>query len=371
MPKIEEICATLKVLSEAKSRGELMMAPEVGERLGMTAQHAGPLLGNMHERQPVKKPEKGKNRYQITEKGEEFLVNPPKETEVKKEVLPTVPPTVPLTVPPTPPKEDSVIPSQADIFRSIAEQLGITKAMDTAKGGTPQRHNQLCSEDGPAEQSTVSCSRPAQKAASLPRHISRCYRRGSQDHRPAGIQSRRGSFQATFASLLQLKVLYQASEPMMPVEVGERIGMTAFYTGQLLRDLRNSGLTERADKKKHLHQITQRGRDWLATPPPAKLPPEPPTTTAKNDGTERQQSTELSTGLRTELSTRSPKEDLDGEEEDWDVPSESDIFRSIGERLGLDKQKDGAPSARIIHYVQRRADVDDLNSLWNAVKPIE
>ena len=88
MPKIEEICATLKVLSEAKSRGELMMAPEVGERLGMTAQHAGPLLGNMHERQPVKKPEKGKNRYQITEKGEEFLVNPPKETEVKKEVLP-------------------------------------------------------------------------------------------------------------------------------------------------------------------------------------------------------------------------------------------------------------------------------------------
>jgi predicted transcriptional regulator len=112
MPKIEEICAALKVLSEAKSRGELMMAPEVGERLGMTAQHAGPLLGVMYERKIAEKPEKGKNRYQITEKGEEFLANPPKETEVKKEVPPTVPPTVPpivpLTVPPTPPKEDSV-----------------------------------------------------------------------------------------------------------------------------------------------------------------------------------------------------------------------------------------------------------------------
>ena len=57
MPKIEEICAALKVLSEAKARGELMMAPEVGERLGMTAQHAGPLLGVMYERKLAEKPE--------------------------------------------------------------------------------------------------------------------------------------------------------------------------------------------------------------------------------------------------------------------------------------------------------------------------
>jgi hypothetical protein len=141
MAKIQEMCAALKVLSEAKARDELMMPVEVGERIGMTAEYAGPLLGNMHERQPVEKPDKRKNRYRISQKGEEFLANPPEEPQVKQEkpptVLRTVPPTVPPIVPPTPPKEDSVIPSQADIFRSIAEQLGITKAMDTAKGGTP------------------------------------------------------------------------------------------------------------------------------------------------------------------------------------------------------------------------------------------
>jgi len=87
-----------------------------------------------------------------------------------------------------------------------------------------------------------------------------------------------------------LKVLSEATEPMRPADIGERIEKTAFDTGQLLRDLRNSGLTERADKKKHFHQITQRGRDWLATPP-AELPPEPPTTTAQNDGTERRHRT--------------------------------------------------------------------------------
>ena len=79
MPKIEEMCAALKVLSEAKSRGELMMPAEVGERLGMTAQHAGPLLGVMYERKLAEKPDKRKNRYRISQKGEEFLANPPEE----------------------------------------------------------------------------------------------------------------------------------------------------------------------------------------------------------------------------------------------------------------------------------------------------
>ena len=68
MSKIEEMCAVLKVLLEAKSRGELMMATEIGERIGMTAEYAGPLLGVMYVRKLVEKPEKGKFRYQISQK---------------------------------------------------------------------------------------------------------------------------------------------------------------------------------------------------------------------------------------------------------------------------------------------------------------
>ncbi len=35
-----------------------------------------------------------------------------------------------------------------------------------------------------------------------------------------------------------LKVPSEATEPMRPAAIGERIGKTAFDTGQLLRDLR-------------------------------------------------------------------------------------------------------------------------------------
>ena len=97
------------------------MAPAVvGNHIGMTALNTGPLLSRMLVKKLVEKPEKGKNRYQITRKGEELLAKPPEE----------IPP------PPKVPKDDSVIPSQADIFRSIAEQLSISKA-EEAKGGTP------------------------------------------------------------------------------------------------------------------------------------------------------------------------------------------------------------------------------------------
>jgi len=141
MAKIEEICAALKVLLEAKSHGELMMAPEVGERIGMTAEYAGPMLGFMYKRELVEKPDKKTNRYQITQKGEGYLANPPKEPEVKKEkppatppATPPAPPAVPPAVPPpatppaTPPgKEKVVFPSQADTFSSIGERLGFEK----------------------------------------------------------------------------------------------------------------------------------------------------------------------------------------------------------------------------------------------------
>ena len=46
--------------------------------------------------------------------------------------------------------------------------------------------------------------------------------------------------------------------------------------------------------------------------------------------------------------------------EEGEVPSQADLFRSVGERLGIGGKKGE------IYYVQRRADLDNLNSLWNA-----
>ena len=110
----------------------------------------------------VEKPDKKTNHYQISQKGKEFLANPPVATP-KKPKPPDEPPDeppgkLPSKLPKEPPgklpkeppagsgpivpkksetaKDDSVIPSQADIFRSIAQQLSISKA-EEAKGGTP------------------------------------------------------------------------------------------------------------------------------------------------------------------------------------------------------------------------------------------
>ena len=49
MGTIEKIVAALAVLSEAT---EPMMAVEVGERIGMPAEYAGPLLSRMLVRKP-------------------------------------------------------------------------------------------------------------------------------------------------------------------------------------------------------------------------------------------------------------------------------------------------------------------------------
>jgi len=97
----------------------------------------------MKQRGLVEKPDKKKSAYQITQKGRDYLANPPqepqgkvaksggvngggkvdekvdeKELEEEKE------------------DEEPAIPSQADIFQSVAEQLSISKQKE-AKGGTP------------------------------------------------------------------------------------------------------------------------------------------------------------------------------------------------------------------------------------------
>jgi predicted transcriptional regulator len=53
------------------------MAPAVvGNHIGMTVLNTGPLLSRILVRGLVEKPDKKPNRYQITQKGKEFLINP-------------------------------------------------------------------------------------------------------------------------------------------------------------------------------------------------------------------------------------------------------------------------------------------------------
>ena len=49
------------------------------------------------------------------------------------------------------------------------------------------------------------------------------------------------------------------------------------------------------------------------------------------------------------------------------VPSQADLFRSIGENLGVGAKKGGVPLDALIYYLERTADLDNLGSVWNAL----
>ncbi|MBU1066944.1 hypothetical protein KKE60_04120, partial [Patescibacteria group bacterium] len=49
------------------------------------------------------------------------------------------------------------------------------------------------------------------------------------------------------------------------------------------------------------------------------------------------------------------------------VPSQADLFRSIGENLGVGAKKGDVRLDAIIYYVQRTTNLDDLSSVWNAL----
>ena len=109
---------------------------------------------------------------------------------------------------------------------------------------------QLCSEDGPAEQSTVSCSRSAQQVATS--HMS---------HQPMLPAGKPGLF------TWNTTVLFEVSEPTMQWKL-MIIGMTAEYAGPLLSRMLVRKLVEKPDKKTNRYQITQKGQEFLVKPPP-------------------------------------------------------------------------------------------------------
>ena len=67
--------------------------------IGMTALNTGPLLSRMLDGGTGRKTRQEKNRYQISQKGKEFLANPPEEPQAKQEKPPAPPPVTPIVTP--------------------------------------------------------------------------------------------------------------------------------------------------------------------------------------------------------------------------------------------------------------------------------
>jgi len=168
-----------------------------------------------------------------------------------------------------------------------------------------------------------------------------------------------------------LEALNNSSEPMRPADIGELIGISAFYAGQLAKQLRLSKLIEWASKVKHLHRITEKGKEYLANPPAEieadKSMPAPPVSGTSSEKVSEKVSETVSETVPPQ--PPGPEREIKSEEkedEDLALPSQADTFRSIGERLGFEKSvsdKRELSLRTVIDYVRNLADMDDLDSI--------
>lgn len=139
-------------------------------------------------------------------------------------------------------------------------------------------------------------------------------------------------------TLKVLQALSQATEPARPSQIGEVIGEKPIDVGRFLAELLKTGLVEKTGEEQNLWAVTEKGTEYLSNlgNQPASQPqvtgpvPQPPET----------------------IST---------------VPSQTDLFRSIGENLGVGAKKSDVRLDALIYYIQRTANLDDLGSVWNAL----
>jgi len=133
-----------------------------------------------------------------------------------------------------------------------------------------------------------------------------------------------------------LAELYDAEEPVRPKKIAEKIGEISLNVGKDLHRLKERGLAGPAGEGQW--RITPEGREWI------------------EDGAEGEK------GER-----EGEKGKGKGRETIETVPSQSDLFRSIGEKLGVGSRKGDIRLDAITYYVQRTADLDNLTSTWNAL----
>lgn len=160
-----------------------------------------------------------------------------------------------------------------------------------------------------------------------------------------------------------LEVLSKATEPMRPSDIGEIVGLIPIHAGKYLSDMLKSGLVQKPDKKKAFYEITDKGRQYLENPPEEAEDKELKEST---QGKYTRRAHKGTTEDTTEDTTKDTTEDTT-EETTGTVPSQSDLLRKEGELLGVGMKKGEIRLDTIIKWVQRTANLDDLNSVWNAL----
>ena len=131
-----------------------------------------------------------------------------------------------------------------------------------------------------------------------------------------------------------LAYLYDTEEVVRPKDIAEAIGESPQNVGKDLHSLKQRGLAD-----------SEGEGQWKITP----------------EGRERIE------GGEPKETGKKEREKEEGKETTGTIPSQSDLFRSIGEKLGVGSRKGDIRLDAIAYYVQRTADLDNLTSVWNAL----
>ncbi|MBA7586104.1 hypothetical protein ES708_28100 [subsurface metagenome] len=127
-----------------------------------------------------------------------------------------------------------------------------------------------------------------------------------------------------------LEELYQNEETIRPKAIAEKIGETPLNVGKDLHDLKERGLADTEGEGQW--RITDEGRASVEASEPK--------------------------GTRKKLP---PKETAET------VPSQADLFKAEGQLIGFGSRKGDIKLDVVVNYVERVANLDDLESIWNAL----
>lgn len=164
----------------------------------------------------------------------------------------------------------------------------------------------------------------------------------------------------TERTITVLQELSKRTEPARPLEIAQTLHIQPIHVGKELVELAKGGLAVKKDKDKNTWAITDEGTAYLKTLPPKGTTPPASGAPAPSPQQEPVASTTTPVASTTPAPAPVP-------ETGPTFPSQAEIFKREGELLAVGSRKGDIALDTIVKYVERMANLDDLDSVWNAL----
>jgi len=159
-----------------------------------------------------------------------------------------------------------------------------------------------------------------------------------------------------------LEGLSKGKDPARPLQIAQALQLQPIHVGKELVESAKAGYAVKKDKEKNTWAITDDGKAYLKSLPPkgTTLPDTGTPTQAPSSGAPAQPVASTPQSVASTQETPPAPGTVT-------IPSQADPFRSEGELLGVGTRKGDIQLEAIVKYIERVADLNDLDSVWNAL----